>query len=104
MNLHPTVRLIFRIKHGSVLFSVWHENILPSSSQVTLKLSVVFLGFSGLLWESDAEGPSIFRPEVQELNVEHVSVTLPFSVTFFGSSKVSRHGFSANVKVETTGV
>lgn len=98
MNLHPTVRLIFRIKHGSVLFSVWHENILPSSSQVTLKLSVAVLGLFLDCINDGERGPKalISVSEVHEVSVWQVSVTLSFSVTVFGSSKVSGHGFPAN--------
>lgn len=100
MNLHSTVRLIFRIKHGSLLFSVWHENILPSSSKVTLKLSVALLELFFDCINDSESGPKalISGSEVHEVSVWQVSVTVLFSVTFFGSSKVSRHGFSANTR------
>lgn len=99
MNLHPTEILMFRIKHGSSFFSVWHENTRPSSSQVALKLNVLSLEVADFdeREESSPRASLILGSEGHELNVEHVRVTVLFSVTFFGPAKVSRHGFSANI-------
>ncbi len=43
--------------------------------------------------------PLICRSEVHELSVEHVSVTVSFSFTAAGFSKVIGHGFSKNMKM-----